>query len=112
MLEGLYVKKILKAHTKNEMRDADGLRDLADTLVRLEAYGLAVDIERLRIKSLKPGSPGWFESRYGLALAFYRSQKRDDARKVIDSTAILHPDLGGSRLRDKFERLRRKIGVE
>jgi len=89
--------------------DLDGLRDLADTFVRVEAYGLAVDVERLRARRLRPGSLAWLQSRYVLGLALDRDRKRDDARQVLDATAILHPDLGGGALRDRFERLRRRI---
>ena len=54
----------------------------------------------------------WFEARYGLALAYYRSQRAREAAKLIDATAILHPDLGGGELRDKFLRLRQRIGPD
>ena len=89
--------------------DADGLRDLADAFARVEAYGMAVDVERLRARTLRPGSPGWIESRYGLALALYKDRKPRDALKVIDATAILHPGLGGGSLKARFERLRQRI---
>jgi hypothetical protein len=88
------------------------LRDLADTYFRLEVYSLAIDVERLRQKRLTTGSLLWFESRYRLALAEYRAGKSKDALHLIDATAILHPDLGGGTLRDKFVRLRQRIGPE
>ena len=88
------------------------LRDLADTYFRLEAYPLAADAERLRGNRLKPGSPGWFESRYNLALAYFRLAKTKDARQVIDATAILHPELGGGELKEKFDRLRQRLAQE
>ena len=75
------------------------LKDLADTYFRLEAYTLAIEVERLRQKHLGNGSLPWFESRYRLALAQYRSGKTKDSLHLIDATAILHPDLGGSVLR-------------
>jgi tetratricopeptide (TPR) repeat protein len=92
--------------------DRGFLRDLADTYFRLEAYSLAIDVERLRQKRLATGSLPWFESRYRLALAEYRSGKTKDALHLIDATAILHPDLGGRALRDKFVRLRQRIGPD
>ena len=33
----------------------------------------------------------WFESRYGMALAYYRADRPKDARQLIDATSILHP---------------------
>ena len=93
--------------------DAPGfLRDLGDTYFRLEAYSLAADAERLRVKKLVAGSPGWFDSRYLLSLALYRSDRAKDARKIIEATAILHPDLGGGETRGKFERLSQKIKTD
>jgi hypothetical protein len=88
------------------------LRDLADTYVRLDAFELALDVQRLRMRRSPLGSPRWLEARYGLALANYRSGKAQEARKLIDATAILHPELGGGALRAKFEHLRRRIGTE
>ena len=49
------------------------LKDLGDTYFRLEAYVLAIDVERLRQQRLATGSLPWFESRYRLALAEYRA---------------------------------------
>src|SRR5205807_6031959 len=63
--------------------DPSTLRDLSDALIRLEAYSLVLDIERFRVRSLKPGSPAWVESRYTLALAFYRDGHPDRARSVL-----------------------------
>lgn len=88
------------------------LRDLADTYVRLEAFALAATVQRLRVQRAPTGSLPWFEARYGLALAYYRSGKTRDAAKLIDGTAILHPDLGGGDLRDKFIRLRERLSPE
>jgi hypothetical protein len=88
------------------------LRDLADTYTRLEAYELAVDVQRLRARHAATGSAPWFDARYGLALAYYRAGKAKDALHLIDATAILHPDLGGGDLRDKFLRLRQRISPD
>jgi hypothetical protein len=92
--------------------DDEMLRELADTYARLDAFVLAIDAERYRASRLAPGSLPWFESRYGMALAYYRAERPMDARMIIDSTAILHPDLGGGELRAKFERLRQKLAAE
>ena len=92
--------------------DDELLWELADTYQRLDAFVLAIDAERYRGSRLSPGSLPWFESRYGMALAYYRADRPKDARQLIDATAILHPDLGGGELRARFERLRQKIGKD
>ncbi len=89
--------------------DDDFLRDLADTYFRLDAFELAVDVERLRARRNATGSARWFQARYNQALAYYRSGKEREARQLIDGTSILHPDLGGGELRDKFVRLRQRL---
>jgi hypothetical protein len=88
------------------------LRDLGDTYNRLEIYSHAIDVERLRMKNSVPGSLAWFEARYGLALAYFHTGKLKQAAQLIDSTAILHPELGGVVLHDKFIRLRQRLGVK
>ncbi|MDX2037296.1 MAG: hypothetical protein SFX72_11650 [Isosphaeraceae bacterium] len=92
-----------------EAADDDQLRELADLYARVEADSLVIDVERLRTQRLRPGSSAWFEARYGLALAYFRARRPDDARKIIDATSILHPSLGGPALRGKFERLRLRL---
>lgn len=87
------------------------LRDLADTYNRLEAYELAIDVERLRSKKLAAGSVSWFDARYGLALAYFHSGQLKQAAQLIDATAILHPDLGGGTIQKKFIRLRQRLGA-
>lgn len=88
------------------------LRDLADIYTRLDAFELAVDVHRLRSRRTAPGSLAWLDARYGLALALYRSGKAGEARRIIDATAILHPDLGKGDLGEKFKRLRQRLQVD
>ena len=85
------------------------LATYADALDRLGLYPRAIDAYRLLIADRDPGTPPWFEARYGLAVAYYRTGRPDDARRLIDGTAALHPELGGPPLREKFLRLRRRL---
>jgi tetratricopeptide (TPR) repeat protein len=87
------------------------LRDLADTYSRLEAYELAIDVQRLRARNLPSGSPLWFDARYGLALAYFHAGQQKEAAQLIDATSILHPDLGGGTLKKKLIRLRQRLGA-
>jgi hypothetical protein len=86
------------------------LRDLGDTYNRLEAYPLAIDVQRLRQKNNPSGSLAWFDARYALALAYYHTGRLREAAQLIDSTSILHPELGGNALHDKFIHLRQRLG--
>ena len=80
------------------------LRDLGDTYSRLEVYSLDIDVQRLRLQNNPAGSMAWFDARYALALAYYHTGQYKDAAQLIDATAILHPELGGGELHEKFIR--------
>jgi hypothetical protein len=86
------------------------LRDLGDTYSRLEMYTMDIDVQRLRMKNNPPASPRWFDARYALAIAYFHVGKLREAAQLIDSTQILHPDLGGGMLREKFIHLRQRLG--
>jgi hypothetical protein len=86
------------------------LRDLGDTYSRLEAYSLDVDVQRLRLKNNAVGSMPWFDARYALALSYYHTGQYKESAQLIDATAILHPELGGGELHEKFIRLRQRLG--
>ncbi len=77
-----------------------------------QVYSLDIDVQRLRLKNNTAGSPAWFDARYSLALAYFRAGRLKDAAQLIDSTAILHPELGGGMLHEKFIRLRQRLGVK
>lgn len=92
-----------------EALDPDLLADLADLEVRLEHNERALVAYRLLAQRRRPGTLPWFEARYFLALVLDRSGRADEARRLVEGTAILHPDLGGGLLREKFERLRVRL---
>jgi hypothetical protein len=50
------------------------------------------------------------DARYALALAYYHNGRHKEAAQLIDSTSILHPELGGNALHDKFIHLRQRLG--
>jgi hypothetical protein len=88
------------------------LRDLGDTYSRLEMYTMDIDVQRLRMKNNPTGSLLWFDARYALAVAYFRSGNLRAAAQLIDSAEILHPDLGGGPMREKFIHLRQRLGVK
>jgi hypothetical protein len=88
------------------------LRDLGDTYRRLEIYSHDIDVQRLRVKTNPAGSIRWFDARYALALAYFHTGRLKEASRLIDSTAILHPELGGGVLHDKFIHLRQRLGIK
>jgi hypothetical protein len=105
-------RRALNAVANSAALNDDQLRDLADAYDRLDAQGLVVEVQRLRSRKQVTGSSAWFDARYGQALAYYRSGQADEARQLIDGTAILHPELGGGEIRAKFDRLRQRLGKD
>ncbi|HWE37656.1 MAG TPA: hypothetical protein VG406_13905 [Isosphaeraceae bacterium] len=85
------------------------LDDLADLETRLDAFDRAAGSYRLLIRRRNEGSTPWLAARYGLAFAYYRSGRVDEARHLIDGTILLHPELGGAELRDRFRHLRTRL---
>jgi hypothetical protein len=83
---------------------------LAETQLHLDAHSQAIAAFRQLAARNRPGSRTWLEARYGLALALERSGQSRQARQVLEATTLLHPELGGSDLRAKYERLRGKLG--
>lgn len=89
---------------------AELIAPLADALDRLGLYHQAAEAHRAVIAASAPGAARWLEARYGLAVAYYRTNRPIEARRLIDGTMALHPDLGGNDdLRERFLRLRRRL---
>ena len=64
-----------------------------------------------RLKNNPSGSLAWLDARYALALAYFHTGRLREAAQLIDSTSILHPELGGNALHDKFVHLRQRLGT-
>ncbi len=88
------------------------LADLASAAAQLGLPARASDAYRRLARRFPAGSLPWLSARFGLALAYSQSQKTREARQLIDGTAILHPDLGGADLRNRFEQLRERLAHE
>ena len=50
------------------------------------------------------------EQKIAAGLLYLEAGKPKEALQLIDGTAILHPDLGGGELRERFLHLRQRIG--
>ena len=57
---------------------------------------------RLVEQKSRPGTPGWFEAKYSIALAHERSGEKQQAARVVTLLAVLYPDLGGEEQAAKF----------
>ena len=87
-------------------------RKLALSLEHLEtaeARTKAVEEWRTVLRTVKQGSPEWFEARYHLARDHALLGKKDVAYELVATTAISYPALGGAEWRGRFEALVRDL---
>jgi hypothetical protein len=52
-----------------------------------------------------PASQAWFQARLGMAQSLAAKAQTAEAKKLVEATALLYPDLGGEPLRSRFKRL-------
>jgi hypothetical protein len=85
------------------------LRELADLQERLGLDTESVATYKLLASRLTPGALAWFEARLGEASALARTRDRRAARRLIEATSLLHPELGGPVMKARFEKLRTSL---
>jgi tetratricopeptide (TPR) repeat protein len=89
--------------------DDEQLSLLARAWLQIDATDRAVAVLGERARRQRPGRTSWLDARYDLAVAYQQSGRADLARRLIDATALLHPEMGGPDRRARFEALRRRI---
>ena len=71
-----------------------------------QALGRWREIER----NSKAGTPLWFRAKYGLASTYEKMGEPAYAARLIKVTSVLHPELGGSTMKARFEELLKRCG--
>ncbi len=99
---------LLRRLAKENPRDAEAQETLArrlaaadDRATLQEALAKWRELER----HSKPDSPRWFRAKYHVADLHFRLGDPQRAAKIIQVTQVLHPDLGGQELKQKFSQL-------
>lgn len=83
-------------------------RDLATAellglcLMRLQRHESAILIWKELMDGLPEASAPWYRAKLNLITCLRRSGNIQDARQVLKLLEILHPDLGGSPIRERF----------
>jgi hypothetical protein len=85
------------------------LHDYAEALALLDDFALAATVHQARARRAPTGSLVWFQARLGEATCVYRSGRPELAKRIVDATSVLHPDLGGGEMPARFERLRNRV---
>ena len=61
-------------------------------------------------KKSPPRSPRWFRAKYSVARLHYQMGNPRQAAKMIALLKLLHPELGGEMMKEKFEELETACG--
>ena len=104
--------ELAKRLSEQSAKDPDKQRELAQLLSKIpktEAISLTKQCWR-RVESLtKPGSQEWLTARKEVLTACIRLEQFNEARKLIQLTKVLYPDLGGEPLKAHFEAIERDL---
>ena len=106
--------ELVKRMSEKSAKDVDKQRELAQLLSVIpnpEALTLMKQCWR-RVESLtKPGSLEWLTARKEVLRVSVRLDQLDDARKLLQVTKVLYPDLGGEPLKAQYEAIERDLKV-
>ena len=94
-------------------KDAARQREIALQLEAIDQRDCQLLVKQCwrRIESVtKPGSPEWLTARLGVIAASSRLDQQDFAQKLLVTTRLLYPALGGVELESRFAELERQLG--
>jgi TolA-binding protein len=74
--------------------------------LRSQRYDSAANLFRSLVQGLPEGSAGWYRAKLNLIISLRRAGQVDLARRLLETLEILHPDLGGEHLRERFQQER------
>lgn len=104
--------EILKRLADSSTKDLDKQRELAKQLSEMTDQG-AITLGRQcwrRVEALtKPGSLEWLSARLGALQATVQLNQAEEARKLLQVTKVLYPDLGGEPFAKQFEAVEREL---
>ena len=90
-------------------RDPILLAELADCLLEAGRPERAIVAYREVAHRLSAGSPQWFAARLEQARALEGDGHWEAARRLVEGTTILYPDLGGPVMKARYEALGKKL---
>jgi hypothetical protein len=93
-------------------KDADVQREIATLFGssgNADAMALAKQCWRRLESLLKAGSPEWMTARLAVLNATVRLGQYDEARKLLQVTKVLYPELGGQSLKPQFEAVEKEL---
>lgn len=94
--------QLLTELRRQNPKDARYLEITALCLMQSRRYEAAVSQWRTLLAGIPKETPMWYRAKLYLIMSLRRSGLRGDAKQALDLMEVLHPDLGGPALRDRF----------
>jgi len=70
-----------------------------------EYWGKALTLWKGQVRKEKQGTEAWLEARYHLAVASINLNRLEEARKIVQVTLLLYPNIGSKDLQNRYKRL-------
>lgn len=74
-----------------------------------EHWKKAVTLWKDRVRREKQGTEAWLQARYHLANASFQLNRPDEARKIVQVTQLLYPNIGSQELQNRYHELAKKL---
>ncbi len=65
----------------------------------------AYELWKNQVRKEKQGTESWLEARYHLAVACINLNRSDEARKIVEVTLLLYPNIGSKDLQNRYQKL-------
>jgi tetratricopeptide (TPR) repeat protein len=85
------------------------LDDLGELWAEVGRNSEAESIFRKLASSQVPGTGRWFQARLGQIRALFAAGRIDEADRLLEGTALLHPKLGGPAMQRRYGEMRSQI---
>jgi tetratricopeptide (TPR) repeat protein len=95
--------ELLESLRSKHPRDARVIELLGLSYMRAQRHESAILLWRSMLRVLPEASPAWFRAKLQLMVSLRRSGQIKQARSVLGMLDVLHPDLGGAAMRERFE---------
>jgi len=98
----------LEALCREYPKDVDAQEAYARLLAEsdaADAWPAALERWRALEQAARPGTERWFRAKFYLALVHDRLGNHERAAQIIELTQLLHPELGGPEMKERFEKL-------
>ena len=99
----------LAEHSAKDMDKQREIATLFADIAHADAQALSKQCWRRIESGTKAGSPEWLSARLGILKASIRLNQLDEARKLLQVTKVLYPELGGEPMKIQFDAIDKEL---